>query len=95
MLQLIIRIGTFFGGAEKLTFSFGGGFESQPIIFDDGSRGGITFNTFEFGPTLKLEIPGLFPTNVSLLSKRQNQKQFYLSLIISSKEMFLIEVCFN
>lgn len=63
-----------FGGAEKLTFSFGGGFESQPIIFDDGSRGGITFNTFEFGPTLKFEIPGLFPTKVSLLSKRQKPK---------------------
>jgi hypothetical protein len=29
-----------FGGAEKLTFSFGGGFESQPIIFDDGARTG-------------------------------------------------------
>ncbi len=63
-----------FGGAEKLTFSFGGGFESQPIIFDDGARAGTTFNTFEFGPSLKLEIPGLFPTKVTLLSKRQKPK---------------------
>ena len=63
-----------FGGGQKLTFSFGGGFESQPIVFDDGSRKGIVFNTFEFGPSLKLEIPGLFPTKVNLLSKRQKPK---------------------
>ena len=63
-----------FGGTEKLTFSFGGGFESQPIIFDNGARTGTTFNTFEFGPSLKLEIPGLFPTKVTLLSKRQKPK---------------------
>ena len=63
-----------FGGGEKLTFSFGGGFESQPIVFDDGSRKGLVFNTFEFGPSIKLEIPGLFPTKVTALSKRQKPK---------------------
>ena len=63
-----------FGGAEKLTFSFGGGFESQPIIFDNGERTGNTFNTFEFGPSLKLEMNGLFPTKVTMLSKRQKPK---------------------
>ena len=63
-----------FGGGEKLTFSFGGGFESQPIVFDDGSRKGLAFNTFEFGPSIKLEIPGLFPTKVTALSKRQKPK---------------------
>ena len=63
-----------FGGGEKLTFSFGGGFESQPIVFDDGSRKGLAFNTFEFGPNIKLEIPGLFPSKVTALSKRQKPK---------------------
>ena len=27
-----------FGGAEKLTLTLGGGFESQPAVFDDGTR---------------------------------------------------------
>ena len=63
-----------FGGGEKVTFSFGFGFESQPIVFDDGSKKGLAFNTFEFGPSIKLEIPGLFPTKVTALSKRQKPK---------------------
>ena len=60
-----------FRGGEKFTFTLGGGFESQPIVFDDGTTGGRTFNTLEFGPSLKIEIPGLFPSPVWLLSKRQ------------------------
>jgi len=63
-----------FGGAEKLTLTLGGGFESQPAVFADGTRNGNTFNTFEFGPSVKLDIPGLFPTKVTLLSKRQKPR---------------------
>ncbi len=63
-----------FGGAEKLTLTLGGGFESQPAVFADGSRNGTSFNTFEFGPSVKLDIPGLFPTKVTLFSKRQKPR---------------------
>ena len=69
-----------FGGGEKLTLSIGGGFESQPPVFDesvDGSdlpRPGRSFNTFEIGPSIKYEVPGLFPTKATLLSKRQRPR---------------------
>jgi outer membrane protein insertion porin family len=66
-----------FRGGEKLTLSFGGGFESQPPVFDRTESGEViqtsnrSFNTFEIGPSLRLEIPGLFPVPVTKLSKRQ------------------------
>lgn len=68
-----------FGGAERLTFSLGGGFESQPPVFDANSESqlvsaGRTFNTFELGPSLKIDLPGLFPTPVNLLGKRQKPR---------------------
>lgn len=69
-----------FGGAEKMEFSIGGGFESQPPIFDktlDGEtikQAGRSFNTFEIGPSLKFDLPGLFPTKVTALSKRQRPR---------------------
>lgn len=56
-----------FRGAEKLTISLSGGFESQPPIFDETVEGdkiktaGRSFNTFEIGPSIKLEVPGLYP----------------------------------
>ena len=67
-------------GAGKMTFSFGGGFESQPLVFQNelgetvGAGKGRTFNTFEFGPSLKFELPGLFPTPVTMLGKRQKPR---------------------
>ena len=67
-------------GAGKMTFSFGGGFESQPLVFQDqsgqtvGAGKGRTFNTFEFGPSLKFDLPGLFPTPVTMLGKRQKPR---------------------
>ena len=67
-------------GAGKMTFSFGGGFESQPLVFQDqlgqtvGTGKGRTFNTFEFGPSLKFDLPGLFPTPVTMLGKRQKPR---------------------
>ena len=69
-----------FGGAQKLIFSLSGGFESQPPVFDETLNGdkietaGRSFNTFEIGPSLKLDIPGLFPTKVTTLSKRQRPR---------------------
>ena len=57
----------------------GGGFESQPPVFDANTEtqivtAGRTFNTFELGPSLKLDLPGLFPTPVNLLGKRQKPR---------------------
>jgi outer membrane protein insertion porin family len=66
-----------FGGGEKMIFEFGGGFESQPPVFDenvDGESIGRSFNTFEIGPSLKFDVPGLFPTKVTMLSKRQRPR---------------------
>ncbi len=69
-----------FGGAEKLTFTVSGGFESQPPVFDetlDGEKiktAGRSFNTFEIGPSVKLDIPGLFPAKVTAMSKRQRPR---------------------
>ncbi len=60
-----------FRGGEKLTISFGGGFESQPAVFDSTIS---TFNTIEIGPSISLELPGLFPTPATYLSKRQKPK---------------------
>lgn len=69
-----------FRGAEKLTFAISGGFESQPPVFDQNLAGdkikkaGRSFNTFEIGPSLKLDLPGLFPTKITFLSKRQRPR---------------------
>ena len=70
-----------FRGAENLTFSLSGGFESQPPIFDeslDGSKikkAGRSFNTFEIGPSVKLDMPGLLPLKRAVyMSKRQRAR---------------------
>lgn len=69
-----------FGGGEKLTLSMSGGFESQPPVFAttlDGQliqQAGRSFNTFEIGPSIKLDIPGLFPAKVTAMSKRQRPR---------------------
>lgn len=69
-----------FGGGERLKISFSGGFETQPPIYDqteDGtpiSNASDNFNTIEFGPTVELEIPGLYPVSLSKLSKKQLPK---------------------
>lgn len=67
-----------FRKGQKLKISFSGGFESQPEIFatndestvlQDGTR---SFNTLEFGPSIQLDVPGLFPISTDRLSKNQN-----------------------
>ncbi len=69
-----------FKGAEKLTVSLSGGFESQPPIFDktiDGDKiqtAARSFNTFEIGPSAQLDIPGLFPFRVSKQAKKLRPK---------------------
>jgi outer membrane protein assembly factor BamA len=69
-----------FRGSQKLTISLSGGFESQPPVFDetlDGQaikKAGRSFNTLEFGPSFKLDLPGLFPFSVTTLSKRQRPR---------------------
>lgn len=70
-----------FRGAENLTFSLSGGFESQPPIFDqsvDGQKikqAGRSFNTFEVGPSVKLDLPGLLPLKRAVyMSKRQRAR---------------------
>ncbi len=69
-----------FHGAEQLTVTISGGFASQPPIFDktvDGEpikTASRSFNTFEIGPSVKLEIPGLFPLKNSRLTKKLRPK---------------------
>ena len=69
-----------FRGAEKLTMSISGGFESQPPVFDetiDGEKiktAARSFNTFEIGPSTSLELPGLFPIRLSGVSKKLRPK---------------------
>jgi hypothetical protein len=72
-----------FGGAQKLKISFLGGFESQPPVFDqnvDGQQNNDaarSFNTFEYGPQVEYEIPGLFPMKLEKLNKRQMPKTIF------------------
>lgn len=70
-----------FRGSEKLTISFSGGFESQPPVFEenlDGSKptnASRNFNTFEIGPSIKLDLPGLFILrSATKLSKRHRPR---------------------
>ncbi|MBI1835770.1 MAG: BamA/TamA family outer membrane protein [Flavobacteriia bacterium] len=69
-----------FKGAEKFTFAISGGFESQPPVFGKNEEGisiqqtSRSFNTFEIGPSVKLEIPGLFPIKSTKYYKRQRAR---------------------
>jgi hypothetical protein len=70
----IFRTGTNF------VFSISGGFESNPSVFTTNDKGEKvktqerSFNTFEIGPSAKLDIPGLFPFGVTILGKRQRPR---------------------
>jgi len=64
-------------GAQKLTFSFGGGFESQTKAnFDEKDQ---LFNTLEIGPSIKYDAPGLFPIPITKLNKRQQPRTIFSS----------------
>ncbi|MGB0934366.1 MAG: BamA/TamA family outer membrane protein [Lishizhenia sp.] len=86
-----------FKKGEKLTISFSGGFESQPAVFDETVDGeqiesaGRSFNTIEYGPSIKLELPGILPfVNFTKLSKRH-----YPSTILSAAYNFQRRSDFN
>lgn len=65
---------------KQLKVSFSGGFESQPQVFSDDNQSEVidqgtrSFNTLEFGPAISLDIPGLMPIPLRMLTKRQNPK---------------------
>ncbi|HLW29669.1 MAG TPA: BamA/TamA family outer membrane protein [Brumimicrobium sp.] len=67
-----------FRKGQKLKISFSGGFESQPEVFSTNEEGSVlqdgtrSFNTLEFGPSIQLDVPGLFPISLTRLSKHQN-----------------------
>lgn len=67
-----------FRSGNHLKISFSGGFESQPEVFSTLDDGTVlndetrNFNTLEFGPSIELNIPGLFPMPLTKLSKSQN-----------------------
>ncbi len=69
-----------FGGAQKLRLALTGGFESQPVVFDptlsvdQASNLQRSFNTLEFGPSFIFDVPGLFPTKVTALTKRHRPR---------------------
>jgi outer membrane protein insertion porin family len=71
-----------FRGSEKFTVSFSGGFESQPPVFQENLDGSSSttgasrsFNTFEIGPSVKLDLPGLFILRkATKLSKRHRPR---------------------
>jgi outer membrane protein insertion porin family len=54
-----------FRGAEKLVLSFTGGLQSMPSLSSATSSSDVSvkqfLNTFQVGPSLKLDIPGVFP----------------------------------
>jgi outer membrane protein insertion porin family len=67
-----------FGGGQKLKISFLGGFESQPLVFQDNVIDNNTnFNTLEYGPQIEFEVPGLLPIGLSRLSKRQSPRTIF------------------
>ena len=69
-----------FRNGAKLTFAISGGFESQPPVFDETGDGqsaqtsARSFNTFEIGPSIKYEAPGLFPMKITRFSKRHRPR---------------------
>lgn len=64
-----------FRGAEKLTISLGGGFETQTLVFNDNDENTkFPFNTIEFGPSVKLDLIGLTPFPPAALSKRHRAR---------------------
>lgn len=63
----LLRTGT------KMNFTIGTGFEQNSTIIQDASNDKF-FNTIEIGPSLKFDIPGLFPAPVTVVGKRQRPR---------------------
>ncbi len=71
-----------FRGTEKMTISFGGGFETQTQVFDDTRKGSL-FNTFELGPAIKFDLPGLFPTPPTALKSKRQKPRTEISMALN------------
>lgn len=82
-----------FRGSEKMTISLGGGFESTPAVFEKNLDGKKTkyadraFNTFEFGPSIQFDLPGLLPVPFKILTKRQKPRTI-LSLAYNIQQRY-------
>jgi outer membrane protein insertion porin family len=69
-----------FKGSEKMVIGFTGGFQSMPNPKYTNTNSSVNenvsqvFNTFEIGPSIKFELPGLFPISRSVLLKSQKSK---------------------
>jgi outer membrane protein assembly factor BamA len=66
-------------GAQKFTFAISGGFESSPAVFGVQNDQTVkketrSFNTFEFGPYIRYELPKLTPFGFLTLSKRHRPR---------------------
>ncbi len=78
-----------FRGAERFTFGINGGFQAQPAIFDDKidptNIKAVTnkFYQFEIGPSIKMELPGLFP-----IEKTKTNKYRLAKTVISTAYSF-------
>ncbi|NBV85565.1 MAG: hypothetical protein EBS01_04730 [Verrucomicrobia bacterium] len=64
-----------FRGVEKLVLSFTGGLQSMPSLSSSTSSSDVTvkqfLNTFQIGPSLKLDIPGVFPFPKKFFDKKK------------------------
>ena len=76
-----------FKGAERFTLSLTGGFQSMPTLTysttdqnlnTTNSTANQAFNTFEIGPSIKLELPGIYPFSF-LIKSKSIKKQTILS----------------
>jgi len=76
-----------FKGAERFTLSLTGGFQSMPTLTYSSTDQNLNsttnttnqaFNTFEIGPSLKLELPGIYPFSF-LFKSKSIKKQTILS----------------
>ena len=64
-----------FRNAEKLTLSFGAGFETQTQVFASNVENSNTlFNSIEIAPSIQLELIGLAPFSSTALSKRHRAR---------------------
>jgi hypothetical protein len=59
----------------NMTLSLSGGFEGNPSVLEDSTGTDVfRLNTVEVGPSVKFDIPGLFPLSVTKLGKRQRPR---------------------
>ena len=62
-----------FRTGTKMNFTLGTGFEQNSTIIQNSNNDKF-FNTIEIGPSLKFDVPGLFPAPVTVVGKRQRPR---------------------